>query len=186
RPRFSPVNISCMAPHCLRLLWHEARLAASRARARAGNRMAARIPMMAITTSSSSKVKRLVCTTRISLTLPDPYFYFGRLAQKDYVRACRRPREGFLRRPSVAATIVPNASAGPFSGARRCPRRKEKASMTKALTWVIVLVLAILGLFALVPSEEVRVFMGPVLMWAFAGLYVLAGLILLIAPGVIR
>src|SRR5437763_513199 len=43
-------------PSCLRLLWHEAERAFSRACANTGNRMAARIAMMAITTSSSINV----------------------------------------------------------------------------------------------------------------------------------
>src|SRR5688572_30647877 len=46
-------------PICLRLLAHDERRAFSRARANTGNRIAARIPMMEITTSSSIKVKAL-------------------------------------------------------------------------------------------------------------------------------
>src|SRR5436190_23480238 len=42
---------------CLRLLWHEERRAFSRARAKTGKRMAARIAMIAMTTSSSIRVK---------------------------------------------------------------------------------------------------------------------------------
>src|SRR5690554_4597230 len=55
-PLFSPENILKMVPHCLRLLAQLARLAASLARDSAGSRMAARIPMMAMTTSNSISV----------------------------------------------------------------------------------------------------------------------------------
>src|SRR5690554_4040348 len=58
-PLFSPENILKMIPNCLRLFWHEARLAASLARARAGSRIAARMPIMAMTTSNSIRVKPL-------------------------------------------------------------------------------------------------------------------------------
>jgi hypothetical protein len=45
-----------MMPHCLRLLAQLARRAASRARAKAGNKIAANIPIMAITTNNSMRV----------------------------------------------------------------------------------------------------------------------------------
>src|SRR3954470_5723934 len=44
-------------PICLRLLWQDERRAFSRARPKTGKRMAARIAMIAITTSSSIRVK---------------------------------------------------------------------------------------------------------------------------------
>src|SRR5438093_1335931 len=44
-------------PSCLRLDWQELRRAFSRARPKTGNRMAARIAMMAMTTKSSISVK---------------------------------------------------------------------------------------------------------------------------------
>ena len=47
-------------PNCFRLLAQLARRAASRARAKAGRRMAARIPMMAMTTNNSISVKPLL------------------------------------------------------------------------------------------------------------------------------
>ena len=54
--RLSEAYILKTTPNCLRLFWQLLRRADSRARARAGRRMAARIPMMAITTSSSMRV----------------------------------------------------------------------------------------------------------------------------------
>ena len=59
-PRLSFEYILNTIPICLRLLAQLARLAASRARANAGSRIAARIPMMAITTNNSIKVKPLL------------------------------------------------------------------------------------------------------------------------------
>jgi len=55
-PLDSPEYIFSTNPSCLRLFWQEDRRAASRARASAGSRIAARMPMMAMTTSSSISV----------------------------------------------------------------------------------------------------------------------------------
>ena len=44
-------------PHCFKLFWQLERRAASRARASAGNRIAARMPIIAITTNNSISVK---------------------------------------------------------------------------------------------------------------------------------
>lgn len=44
-------------PICFKLLWHELRRAFSRARANTGNKIAAKIAIMAMTTSNSIKVK---------------------------------------------------------------------------------------------------------------------------------
>ena len=43
-------------PNCLRLFWQLARRADSRARARAGSKIAAKIPIIAITTNNSINV----------------------------------------------------------------------------------------------------------------------------------
>jgi len=56
-PGSSPEYILYTSPHSFRLFWQLARRADSRARANAGSRIAARIPMIAITTSSSISVK---------------------------------------------------------------------------------------------------------------------------------
>jgi hypothetical protein len=45
------------SPICFRLLWQLARRAFSRARAKTGNKIAARMAMMAMTTKSSINVK---------------------------------------------------------------------------------------------------------------------------------
>src|SRR5690606_6194638 len=51
--------------------WHDARRAASRARASAGSNMAARMPMMAITTSSSIRVKpRVLIKSSLNARFP--------------------------------------------------------------------------------------------------------------------
>ncbi len=55
-------------PNWRRLFWHAARRAASRARVTAGSNSATRMPMMAITTSSSTSVKprrRKFCIERV-------------------------------------------------------------------------------------------------------------------------
>lgn len=57
---FSEAYILKMMPNCLRLFWQLLRRAASRALERAGRSIAARIPMMAMTTSNSMRVKPLV------------------------------------------------------------------------------------------------------------------------------
>src|SRR3990172_116598 len=66
----SPAYILRMTPNCLRLFWQLARFAASRARASAGNRMAARMPMMAITTSNSMSVNPCLCLMVFLLFCP--------------------------------------------------------------------------------------------------------------------
>ena len=55
-PRASFAYILYTSAHCLRLFWQLERRADSRARASAGSNIAAKIPMMAITTSSSISV----------------------------------------------------------------------------------------------------------------------------------
>ena len=56
-PGASPLYILSTSPSCFRLFWQEARRAASRARESAGSRIAARMAMIAMTTSSSISVK---------------------------------------------------------------------------------------------------------------------------------
>jgi hypothetical protein len=57
KSRLSPAYILIAKPHCLRLLAHWARIAVALALLKAGNNMAARMAMMAMTTSNSIKVK---------------------------------------------------------------------------------------------------------------------------------
>jgi hypothetical protein len=57
---------------CFRLFWQLARRADSRARANAGSRIAARMPMIAITTNNSISVKPLVFMV---LTPPVLFFF---------------------------------------------------------------------------------------------------------------
>jgi len=67
RGNFSPFDslayILNTRPNCFRLFWQLARRAASRARARAGSNMAAKIPMIAMTTKSSISVKPFLFMT---------------------------------------------------------------------------------------------------------------------------
>src|SRR5688572_4694484 len=71
-------------PSCFRLDWQVAARAFSRARAKTGERMAARVAMMAITTSSSMLVKALRAG---AMRAPASRVLTG-------VAAARRPREG--------------------------------------------------------------------------------------------
>jgi hypothetical protein len=63
-------------PHCLRLFWQLARRADSRARASAGNRSEAKMPMMAITTSNSTNVNPLRLIELSSITLHPSLRFF--------------------------------------------------------------------------------------------------------------
>src|SRR5664279_1792244 len=56
---FSEANIWVASPHCLRLFRQQAPLALSLARLRAGKSIAAKMAMMAITTSNSMSVKAM-------------------------------------------------------------------------------------------------------------------------------
>src|SRR5580704_6495266 len=70
-------------PICLRLLRHEVRRAASRAACTAGNRIAIRTPMMAITTKSSTNEKPF----RLDVSIKSPFFTLRAARRAEWVRA---------------------------------------------------------------------------------------------------
>src|SRR5436190_3767043 len=77
--RLSPAYIVMATPHCLRLLAHRMRTARSLALLKAGKRSAARIAMIAITTSSSMSVNPFRITDRLGfgeLLITDLYCLF--------------------------------------------------------------------------------------------------------------
>lgn len=55
-----------------------------------------------------------------------------------------------------------------------------------AVVWLFIAAYTLLGAIALYPSAQVKAGMGPILMWALALLYLIAGLAGIVAPGSIR
>src|SRR5437899_11834688 len=72
----SSAHVRIAKPTCFRLFVQLMRCARALARASAGNNMAARMAMIAITTNNSISVKALICFRRFFITFVGFYFIF--------------------------------------------------------------------------------------------------------------